>query len=145
MDFLGYLWKPPLDHPTGRIKTMSNAPLLPEATPALFYTAGGRIHCVQCQAMSKRTKVQCRAPATKGKTKCKFHGGVTFLFSAKTLPYLDERKLVVFGWNSTRLNTILPLIYPSNGSPDETLVLARTVWGDPTGPMGIAQSIVSAV
>ena len=77
MDFLGYLWKPPLDHPTGRIKTMSNAPLLPEATPALFYTAGGRIHCVQCQAISKRTKVQCRGPATRGKTKCKFHGGAS--------------------------------------------------------------------
>lgn len=56
---------------------MSNAPLSPEATQALFYTAGGRIHCVQCQAMSKRTKVQCRVPAAKGKTKCKFHGGAS--------------------------------------------------------------------
>ena len=47
----------------------------PDATPALLTTAGGRIRCVQCQAMSKRTKLQCRAPATKGKTKCKYHGG----------------------------------------------------------------------
>ena len=47
----------------------------PTQTPPLLITAGGRIHCVQCQAMSKRTKVQCRAPAAKGKTKCKFHGG----------------------------------------------------------------------
>ena len=47
----------------------------PDTTPALLTTAGGRIRCVQCQAMSKRTKLQCRAPATKGKTKCKYHGG----------------------------------------------------------------------
>ena len=40
-----------------------------------FRTAGGRIQCAQCQAMSKRTGVQCRAPASKGKTKCRFHGG----------------------------------------------------------------------
>ena len=40
-----------------------------------FRTAGGRIKCAQCQAKSKRTGVQCRAPASKGKTKCRFHGG----------------------------------------------------------------------
>ena len=40
-------------------------------------TAGGRIHCLQCQAMSKRTKQQCGAPASKGKTKCRFHGGAS--------------------------------------------------------------------
>ncbi len=40
-----------------------------------FRTAGGRIQCAQCQAKSKRTGVQCRAPASKGKTKCRFHGG----------------------------------------------------------------------
>ena len=42
-----------------------------------FVTAGGRIRCLQCQASSKRTKQQCRAPASKGKTKCRFHGGVS--------------------------------------------------------------------
>ena len=42
-----------------------------------FVTAGGRIRCVQCQAKSKRTKQQCRAPASKGKTKCRFHGGAS--------------------------------------------------------------------
>ncbi len=31
--------------------------------------------CTQCNAQSKRTKLQCRAPAIKGKTKCRFHGG----------------------------------------------------------------------
>lgn len=40
-----------------------------------FVTAGGRIRCLQCQAKSKRTMQQCRAPASKGKTKCRFHGG----------------------------------------------------------------------
>jgi len=42
-----------------------------------FVTAGGRIRCLQCQARSKRTKQQCRAPASKGKTKCRFHGGAS--------------------------------------------------------------------
>ena len=42
-----------------------------------FVTAGGHIHCLQCQAQSKRTKQQCRAPASKGKTKCRFHGGAS--------------------------------------------------------------------
>jgi hypothetical protein len=40
-----------------------------------FVTAGGRIRCLQCQATSKRTKQQCRAPALKGKKVCKTHGG----------------------------------------------------------------------
>ena len=42
-----------------------------------FVTAGGHIRCLQCQAKSKRTKRQCRAPAAKGKTKCRFHGGLS--------------------------------------------------------------------
>lgn len=40
-------------------------------------TAGGRITCLQCNAKSKRTQQQCRAPAAKGKTKCRFHGGAS--------------------------------------------------------------------
>ena len=38
-------------------------------------TAGGKIVCRRCDAMSKRTKIQCGGPAVQGKTKCKFHGG----------------------------------------------------------------------
>jgi hypothetical protein len=37
-------------------------------------TAGGKIHCSRCQAMSKRTRLQCGAPAEKGKRVCRFHG-----------------------------------------------------------------------
>ena len=40
-----------------------------------FTTLGGRVTCTQCNATSKRTKERCRAPAIKGKTKCRFHGG----------------------------------------------------------------------
>ena len=40
-----------------------------------YTTLGGRIDCTQCNARSKRTKLRCRAPAIKGKTKCRFHGG----------------------------------------------------------------------
>ncbi len=42
--------------------------------PNVFLTLGGRIKCVQCQAKSKRTGQQCRAPAKKGKNVCKNHG-----------------------------------------------------------------------
>jgi len=50
-------------------------------------TAGGRIVCRRCNATSKRTKVQCGAPAMQGKTKCKTHGGMS------TGPRTDEGKL----------------------------------------------------
>jgi hypothetical protein len=40
-------------------------------------TAGGKIVCRRCDAMSKRTKLQCGGPAMQGKTKCKFHGGLS--------------------------------------------------------------------
>ena len=36
---------------------------------------GGRVICQRCQARSKRTKLQCAAPALKGKRVCKTHGG----------------------------------------------------------------------
>jgi len=52
-----------------------------------FLTLGGRIRCLQCQAKSKRTKQQCRAPAAKGQTKCRFHGG------ASTGPKTPEGRL----------------------------------------------------
>ena len=38
-------------------------------------TLGGRITCARCQASSKRTKQQCKAPAIKGKRVCAIHGG----------------------------------------------------------------------
>ena len=36
---------------------------------------GGRIHAFRCQALSKRSKQQCRKAALKGKHVCRFHGG----------------------------------------------------------------------
>ncbi len=65
-----------LNEPLSRCKSMSNN--------FTFRTAGGRITCVQCNAKSKRTGNQCRAPAAKGKTKCRFHGG------ASTGPKTDQ-------------------------------------------------------
>lgn len=44
---------------------------------SMFFTGGGRIHCLQCQAKSKRTGQQCRAPASRGKPVCRFHGGAS--------------------------------------------------------------------
>ena len=42
-----------------------------------FITAGGRIRCLRCTAMSKNSREQCRKPALKiSRTqKCQFHGG----------------------------------------------------------------------
>ncbi len=37
--------------------------------------AGGRIQALRCQALSKRSKQQCKKAATKGKRVCMFHGG----------------------------------------------------------------------
>ena len=40
-----------------------------------YVMAGGHITCNQCQAMSKRSRQRCKAPALKGKRVCKTHGG----------------------------------------------------------------------
>ena len=38
-------------------------------------TLGGGIQCNQCQAKSKRSKLQCRGPAVRDKAMCRMHGG----------------------------------------------------------------------
>ena len=48
------------------------------SNPQLFLsTAGGRIRCARCTALSSRTKLQCGRPAltTSNTQKCQFHGG----------------------------------------------------------------------
>ncbi|MFN0005679.1 MAG: HGGxSTG domain-containing protein [Burkholderiaceae bacterium] len=67
----------------------------------MLTTAGGRIVCRRCSAMSKRIKIQCAGPAIKGKNKCKFHGGLSvgpkselgrqICFAAKTVHGKDTR------------------------------------------------------
>ena len=37
--------------------------------------AGGRIRCPRCQALSRRSQLQCKKPALRGKRVCGFHGG----------------------------------------------------------------------
>jgi hypothetical protein len=37
--------------------------------------AGGKIRCRRCQALSRRSKEQCKKPALTGKSVCDFHGG----------------------------------------------------------------------
>jgi len=37
-------------------------------------TAGGRIQCSRCQGTSRRTGLQCGAPAEQHSQKCRFHG-----------------------------------------------------------------------
>ena len=36
---------------------------------------GGRVRAPRCQALSKRSKLQCGKAALKGKSVCMFHGG----------------------------------------------------------------------
>lgn len=50
-------------------------PKLPPKIETYILTLGGRIRCLQCSAKSKRTGVQCKAAALKGKSKCGAHGG----------------------------------------------------------------------
>ena len=42
-----------------------------------YVIAGGHITCNQCQAMSKRSRQRCKAPAMKEKTVCRTHGGLS--------------------------------------------------------------------
>ena len=42
-----------------------------------YVIAGGHITCNQCQAMSKRSRQRCKAPAMKGKAVCRTHGGLS--------------------------------------------------------------------
>jgi hypothetical protein len=42
-----------------------------------YVIAGGHITCNQCQAMSKRSRQRCKAPAMRGKGVCKCHGGLS--------------------------------------------------------------------
>lgn len=43
-----------------------------------FMTVAGTINqCRRCQATSKRTKLQCGAPAMRGKQVCRTHGGLS--------------------------------------------------------------------
>jgi hypothetical protein len=46
-----------------------------DAQHSSFLTLGGRISCNQCQAKSKRSGLQCKGPAVKGKRVCRMHGG----------------------------------------------------------------------
>ena len=46
-----------------------------ESQQSFITIAGGRITCLRCHAQSKRTKVQCRAPALKNRACCSVHGG----------------------------------------------------------------------
>ena len=46
-----------------------------QSSTTTYTTLGGRVKCVQCKALSKRTRQRCKSPAVKGKANCRFHGG----------------------------------------------------------------------
>jgi len=45
------------------------------STVQYLETTGGRIRCLRCRTKSKRTGVQCQAPAMASRFVCKTHGG----------------------------------------------------------------------
>lgn len=45
------------------------------SSSAFLITAGSKITCRRCTAMSKRSGEQCKKPALRGKAVCDFHGG----------------------------------------------------------------------
>lgn len=48
---------------------------MPETKESHILLAGGRIHALRYQALSKRSKQQCKKAASNGKRVCIFHGG----------------------------------------------------------------------
>jgi hypothetical protein len=46
----------------------------PSDSEPFMTLAAGRIRCSRCQALSKRTRKQCGAPAVRGKRVCLRHG-----------------------------------------------------------------------
>ncbi|MEY4351710.1 MAG: hypothetical protein RL078_1789 [Bacteroidota bacterium] len=60
----------PLD-PLTECKTLSKNTLQMNQ----FFTLGGKVLCNQCQALSKRSRLQCKKPAMKSKRVCLTHGG----------------------------------------------------------------------
>ena len=46
-----------------------------QSRPSYMQLTNNYIPSRRCNASSKRTKLQCGAPAMRGKSKCRFHGG----------------------------------------------------------------------
>lgn len=59
------------------LEDQPSAETLSDGEALYLLTAGGRVRCLRCTALSKRTGVQCGRPASKfSKTqKCHMHGG----------------------------------------------------------------------
>ena len=60
---------------------------------------GGRIRAFQCQALSKRSKLQCKNAALKGKRLCKYHGGRTGRITIDGRQRCAEAKFI-HGWET---------------------------------------------
>lgn len=71
MGWLGHKKFQRSEEPLTRCNQMSNA----VNKISSILTLGGRVTCLQCQAVSKRSGLQCRGPAVKGKRVCRMHGG----------------------------------------------------------------------
>jgi hypothetical protein len=72
-EVLGY-WR---HGPWGRMENKLETPLKDPLhhMQSTLITAAGAIRCPRCQGLSRRTGVQCGAPAERGRRWCRFHGG----------------------------------------------------------------------
>ena len=105
----------------------------------LLATCAGKISCNRCQGTSRRTKLQCGAPALKtSKThKCKFHGG------ASTGPKTAEGRqkigasLTVHGRDTNAIRAVRQLKMLELRQLEDILVLTggilRTAGAKPSG------------
>ncbi len=84
-------------------------------------TCGGRIKARRCQALSKRTKVQCGQAVARGRRTCKWHGGASTgpktleggkrCAAAKTIHGTDTRELrIKYRLKVKELNALYDLL-----------------------------------
>jgi hypothetical protein len=70
-----------------------------------LFILGGKIRCIRCSAMSKRTKQQCKVPAIKGKTKCRIHGGRSTGPKTVVGKARCARAKTIHGWDSRKMRS----------------------------------------
>ena len=60
----------------------------------------GRIRAFQCQALSKRSKLQCKNAALKSKRVCRFHGGKSTGLTTNYAKQRCAKAKTIHGWEA---------------------------------------------
>ena len=127
-----------------------------------YTTLGGRVTCTQCNALSKRTRLRCKAPAVKGKTECRFHGGAKgsgrpVVHGRETREKRAERSLIMselrcledigftcelYPPNTPRMVGRKPVGYPASDKYKELMQMAPDARKEAI--LGILRSMITA-